>query len=55
MLVLVLGFDILLGVEMAGYAMLAAFGLALIVLLFYRSRRESWNKTLSSVTSKTVR
>lgn len=46
MLVSVLGFDILLGVDIVDYMMLATVGLALIVLLFYRSRRESWGKTM---------
>lgn len=45
MLVSVVGFDIFLGVDIAGYAMLATIGLALIVWLSYRSRRESWSKT----------
>ncbi len=43
----VLGFDILLGVNLADYALLATIALALIVLLFYRSREKSWNKTVS--------
>jgi hypothetical protein len=45
LLVSVLGFDILLGVNPADYAILGTIGLALIVWLFYRSREKSWNKT----------
>lgn len=45
LLVSVLGFDILLGVNLLDYAILATIGLALIVLLFYRSRRRQWSKT----------
>lgn len=45
LLVSVLGFDILLGVHLADYAILAATALALIAWLFYRSRGKSWNKT----------
>jgi hypothetical protein len=41
----VLAFDILFGVNLADYAILATLALALIALLFYRSRGNSWHKT----------
>jgi len=45
LLLSVLVFDMLVGVNLADYAMLAALALALIALLFFRSRGNSWNKT----------
>lgn len=41
----VLGFDFVVGVNLADHAVLATIALALIVWLFYRSRGSSCNKT----------
>lgn len=41
----VLGFDALLGVNLADYAILATIALALIGWLVHRSWGKSWNKT----------